>query len=66
MVKWVLSFLAFLASGSASATLVSIDFSGPNPGDIVTNQFSGVHISLLGGAPIAGPRISHVPDWPLT
>ena len=62
MVKWVLSFLGLLAAGSASATPVSIDFSGPSPGDIVTNQFPGVHISLLGSPPIAGPRIYLLQD----
>jgi hypothetical protein len=62
MSKWAASFLALLACNSAGAALVSIDFSGPSPGDIVTNQFPGVHISLLGGAPIAGPRIYVLED----
>jgi hypothetical protein len=41
---------------------VSIDFSGLNAGDIVTNQFSGVSISLLGSPPMAGPRIYVLED----
>ena len=62
MVRWVLSFLLFLAAGSASAAIISIDFSGPGVGDIVTTQFPGVDISLLGSPPIPGPRIYLLQD----
>src|SRR5215510_5875174 len=62
MVKWVVSFLVFLMAGSASAASVSIDFSGPSAGDIVTTQFPGVDISLLGSPPIPGPRIYLLQD----
>src|SRR5262245_45623448 len=62
MVKWVVSFLLFLAAGSASAAIISIDFSGPGVGDIVTTQFPGVDISLLGSPPIPGPRIYLLQD----
>jgi hypothetical protein len=51
-----------MTANSASATLVSIDFSGPSVGDIVTNQFAGVDISLLGSPSIPGPRIYLLQD----
>ena len=62
MTRWGVAFFVVLACSHASAALVSIDFSGPSAGDIVTSQFSGVSISVLGASPIAGPRIYLLED----
>ena len=61
MLKRLLWFGLVLCN-SAGATPVFIDFSGLNAGDVVTSQFSGVTISLLGSPPMAGPRIYVLQD----
>lgn len=54
--------LGLLVCACAHAVPVSIDFSGLNAGDVVTNQFPGVSISLLGSPPIPGPKIYVLED----
>jgi hypothetical protein len=56
MVKRLSVSFAFAVCSSANAALVTIDFSGPHHQEIVTDQFTGVNIALLGSPPIAGPR----------
>lgn len=46
----------------ASASFVTIDFNSLAHGDIVTGQFPGVTIALLGSPPIAGPRAYALKD----
>ena len=55
-------WLLLVLCGSSNAALVSVDFSGFNAGDIVTDQIPGVSISLLTSPLIAGPRIYILQD----
>ena len=54
-----LAALAMLCFSSVNAAPISINFSGLATGTPVTNQFSGVQFSLIGGpGPIGAPTIS--------
>ena len=61
MVKWLTASLALFIS-SAGASITTVDFNALSPGDIVTDQFPGVSISLLGSPPIPGPRVYALKD----
>jgi len=51
-----------LALSGPAASLTTVDFDSFAAGTIITNQFPGVSISLLGSAPIAGPRTYALED----
>ena len=53
-----LAALAMLCFSSVNAAPISINFSGLATGTPVTNQFSGVQFSLIGGpGPIGAPTV---------
>ncbi len=55
-------WMGLVLCNSAGASPIFIDFSGLNAGQVVTSEFPGVNISLLGSARIAGPRIYVLQD----
>ncbi len=60
--KAIAASVVLAGSGIANAELVHIDFNDLEPGVMVTDQYEGVRISLLGAAPGDGPVTRTIPS----
>lgn len=59
--KTIAASAVLAGAGLANAELVHIDFNDLEPGVMVTDQYEGVRISLLGGEPGEGPVTRTIP-----